>query len=65
MIWGRSFGSRIGAHLIVKAVETARDLPLKADHRGGLLQKVGNPLHQEVTVLEVGKQEGHAVLGAD
>lgn len=53
------------AHLIVRAVEATGQLPLKVDLRGGLLQEVGYPLDQEVPVLQVGKQEGHAVLGAD
>lgn len=53
------------AHLVVRAVEATGEFPLKVDLRGGLLQEVGYPLDQEVPVLQVGKEEGHAVLGAD
>lgn len=31
----------------------------------GSLQEVGDALHQEVSVFEVGEQEVHLVLGAD
>lgn len=30
-----------------------------------MLQEVRDPLHQEVSVFQVGKQKGHSVLGAD
>lgn len=53
------------AHLVVRAVEATGEFFLQVDLRGGLLQEVGNPLHQEVPVLQVGKEEGHTVLGAD
>lgn len=53
------------AHLVVRAVEATGEFLLKVDLRGGLLQEVGNPLDQEVSVLQIGKEEGHAVLGAD
>ncbi len=53
------------AHLVVRAAEAARGFPLKVDFGGGLLQEVRDPLHQEVPVFEVGKQEGHFVFGAD
>lgn len=52
-------------HLIIWAVEATGKLLLKVDLRGGLLQEVWNPLDQEVSVLKVGKQESHTVLGAD
>lgn len=35
------------------------------DLGGGLLQEVRNPLDQEVSVLQVSKQESHSILGAD
>lgn len=30
-----------------------------------MLQEVRDPLHQEVSVLQVGKQESHTILGTD
>lgn len=55
----------MASNLIIRAVEAACDVPLEVDLGGGLLQEVGDPLHQEVSVFQVGEQEGHSVLGAD
>lgn len=52
-------------HLVVGAVQATGELPLEVGLGGGLLQEVGDPLHQEVSVLQVGKEECHSVLGAD
>lgn len=52
-------------HLVVGAVQATGQFPLKVDLGGGLLQEVGDPLDQEVSVLQIGKQESHAILGAD
>lgn len=56
---------RATSHLIVGAVQATGELPLEVGLGGGLLQEVRDPLHQEVPVLQVGKQECHAILGAD
>lgn len=55
---------RLLSYLVIRAVKAASKFPLQADLRGGLLQKVRDPLHKEVSVLQVCKQKGHAVLGA-
>lgn len=52
-------------YLIVRAVQTAVQLLFQVNLGSGLLQKVGDPLHQEVSVFQVGEQKGHAILGAD
>lgn len=53
------------SHLVVRAVEAAREFSLQADLGGGLLQKVGDPLNEEVPILQVRKQKSHAILGTD
>lgn len=53
------------SHLVVGAVQATGELPLQVGLGGGLLQEVRDPLHQEVPVLQVGKQECHSILGAD
>lgn len=52
-------------YLIIGAVQAAGELFFQVNLGGGLLQEVRQPLHQKVSVLQVGKEEGHAILGTD
>lgn len=65
LIFNHSIVTTPMPHLVVWAVQAAGQLPLQVDLGGGLLQEVRNPLDQEVSVLQVSKQEGHTILGAD
>lgn len=62
---GRAVKAKATSHLVVGAVQATGELPLEVGLGGGLLQEVRDPLHQEVPVLQVGKQKCHTILGAD